>query len=91
LDRIDGGCFAAIRDDAEEPAGSAPTGGVRTAAETELQFFARRAFEESLLAKQASCAQAAAAHSYLAAAYSAQIAKELAKTAELEDLLLQID
>ena len=90
MDRIDGGCFAAIGDDASEPAGPAPA-AVRTAAETELQFFARRAFEESRLAQQASCPKAAAAHSYLAAAYSGQIAKELAKTAELEDLLLQID
>ena len=90
MDRIDGGCFAAIGDDAPEPAGSAAAVG-RTAAETELQFFARRAFEESLLAKQASCPQAAAAHSYLAAAYSGQIARELAKTAELEDLLVRIE
>lgn len=90
MDRVDDGWLAAIGDEASEPAGSAPA-AVRTAAETELQFFARRAFEESLLAKQASSPQAAAAHSYLAAAYSAQIAKELAKTAELEELLLQID
>ena len=88
MDHIDGGCFAAIDDDALEPAGPA---AARTAAETELQFFARRAFEESLLAKQASCPQAAAAHSYLAAAYSAEIARELAKTAELEELLLRIE
>ena len=90
MDRIDGGCFAAIDDDAPEPADPAPA-AVGTAAETELQFFARRAFEESLLAKQASSSRAAAAHSYLAAAYSAHISKELAKTAELEDLLLRID
>ena len=90
MDRIDGGCFAAIGDEALEPAKTAPAAAM-TAAETELQFFARRAFEESLLAKQASSPQAAAAHSYLAAAYSAQIAKELAKTAELEELLLRIE
>ena len=90
MDSTDRGCFEAIGDDAPEPAGLTPGPG-RSAAETELQFFARRAFEESRLAKQASCPQAAAAHSYLAAAYSAQIAKELAKTAELEDLLLQIN
>ena len=90
MDQFDGGCFAAIGNDALEPADSSPT-AVGTAAETELQFFARRAFEESALAKQASSPQAAAAHSYLAAAYSAQIAKELAKTVELEDLLLRID
>ncbi len=90
MDCHDGRRFAAIGDDGAEPAGSAPA-AVRTAAETELQFFARRAFEESLLAKQASNPEAAAAHSYLASAYSAQIAKELAKTAELEDLLHRID
>ena len=90
MDCIDGGCFAAFDDEASEPTGSTPP-ALRRAAESELQFFARRAFEESLLAKQASCPRAASAHSYLAAAYSSEIAKELAKTAELEELLLQID
>ncbi len=60
-------------------------------AESELEFYARRAIEEGNAARRATCPQAAAAHMYLAAAYSAQIAKELAKTAELEDLLLHID
>ena len=59
-------------------------------AETELQFYARRAQEESRLAKQAETSKAAAAHSYLAAAYSAAIAKELAKQREFEDLLLKL-
>ena len=40
--------------------------------------------------KQAPTAKAAAAHAYLAAAYSAQVSKELARQAELEALLLQI-
>lgn len=88
MDRVDGGCFSSADDARLEPVDLAPA--ARIAPETELQFFARRAFEESRLAKQASTAQAAATHSYLAAAYSAQIAKELAKTAEFEDLLLQI-
>ncbi len=60
-------------------------------AESELQFYARRAQEESRLAKQASSARAAAAHSYLAAAYSAAIARELGKQRELEELLLRLD
>ena len=55
--------------------------------ETELQFFSRRAMEESRLAKQASCPAAAARHAYLAAAYAGEIAKELAKAAEFDKLL----
>jgi hypothetical protein len=47
--------------------------------------------EESLLAKHAATPQAAAAHSYLAAAYSAQVAKELARQGELEELLLELN
>jgi hypothetical protein len=62
----------------------------RRAAETELDFYTRRALEESRLAKRASTAEAAAAHLYLAAAYSAEIAKELEKSAELEQLALLI-
>ena len=62
-----------------------------TPAETELQFYARRAQEESRLAKQASSPKAAAAHAYLAAAYSAAIAQELGKQQEFEDLLLRIN
>ena len=58
--------------------------------ETELEFLVRRGIEESRLAKNAATSKAAAAHSYLAAAYSAAISEELARQAELEALLLQI-
>lgn len=71
-----------------EEAAESPQG--RTTAETELEFLTRRAMEESRLSKQAPTAKAAAAHAYLAAAYSAQVSKELARQAELEALLLQI-
>jgi hypothetical protein len=90
LDCADGLGFDAIDDDgasAERPAQSP----FPMALETELQFFTRRAMEESLLAKHAATPQAAAAHSYLAAAYSAQVAKELARQGELEELLLELN
>ena len=58
--------------------------------ETQLQFLTRRAFEETSLAGAAATAKAAAAHRYLAAAYSAAIGRELAAAAELEELARQI-
>jgi hypothetical protein len=88
------GCFFDCRVDSDEcelPDPAAVPALPAAVVETDLQFYARRAWEESRLAKQASTAQAAAAHSYLAAAYSAQVAKELAKTAEMDELLLSID
>lgn len=83
--------FSVDADEATVAEAAASLPPPRIPAETELQFYARRAQEESRLAKQASSAKAAAAHSYLAAAYSAAIAKELAKQQELEDLLLRIE
>lgn len=83
--------FSADEAETAAPEGAAGLPPPRIPAETELQFYARRAQEESRLAKQASSAKAAAAHSYLAAAYSAAIAQELAKQQEFEDLLLQIE
>lgn len=90
MDCMDGRCFGAQSDEEETGAGRSEPGALQGPAETELQFLARRAMEESRLAKQAPSPQAAAAHSYLAGAYSAQISKELARQAELEDLLLQM-
>lgn len=58
--------------------------------ETELEFLTRRAMEESRLAKRASSPHAAAAHSYLAAAYSAAVAREVERQNELESLLLRL-
>jgi len=92
---MNGCCFEKI---AEADAGrrsALPLGALAdvvpsSAPETDLQFFARRAWEESRLARQAVCPRAAASHSYLASAYSAEVAKELAKTAELEELLLRM-
>jgi hypothetical protein len=83
---VDSGCGEPWAEPAPAPAlfGSEPP-------ETELQFFTRRALEENRLARTAATPQAAAAHAYLAAAYSAQIARELAKEAELEALLVELD
>ncbi len=88
MDCANGGAFAGCDDEAWDVEVSAPVG--QRAPETELEFLTRRAMEESRLAKSAGTPQAAAAHSYLASAYSAAISKELARQAELEGLLLQI-
>ena len=58
--------------------------------ETNLQFLSRRALEESRLAARARNPKAAAAHRYLAAAYSAQIARELATAASFQELLREL-
>lgn len=58
--------------------------------ESELGFLTRRAMEERLLATKAPTAAAAAAHLYLAASYSARLAAELSRLAELEKLALSI-
>ena len=87
------GQFAFCVDDAldlEERASWEAALVARSVGETELQFYTRRAMEESRLAKQAPTAAAAAAHSYLAAAYSARIAEERAKELEFEAIALQI-
>lgn len=89
MDCSNGSAFAAAMEEApdwEHPA-SAPAPPL---VETELQFLMRRGLEESRLAKGAKTPRAAAAHTYLAAAYSAAISNELARQAELEMLLLQI-
>ena len=62
----------------------------RAVPESELQFYTRRAMEESRLAKLAPTAAAAAAHAYLAAAYSARIALERQRELEFEELALSI-
>ncbi len=59
-------------------------------AESELEFHARRAMEEGNAARRASCPEAAAAHLYLAAAYAAEVAREMERTAQLERLALAI-
>jgi hypothetical protein len=58
--------------------------------ESDLEFYARRAMEEAHAGRRAACPEAASAHMYLAAAYSAQVAKEMARAAELEGLALAI-
>ena len=56
-------------------------------AESEFEFFTRRALEEARLAQQASTPAAANAHRYLAAAYSEQLARHIKVHTDLEDLL----
>lgn len=56
-------------------------------AETEFEFFTRRALEEARLAQQATTPAAANAHRYLAAAYSEQLARHIRVHEEMEDLL----
>jgi len=63
----------------------------RAWAESELEFYTRRAIEERRLASTAVSASAAAAHLYLAASYSARMAEELSRQAELEKLALSIE
>ena len=77
-----GGSF--VEDECASPA------DLKLRSETELDFLTRRAMEESRLSKRALSPHAAAAHSYLAAAYSAAVARELEKQQELEALLLEI-
>ena len=55
-------------------------------AESEFEFYARRAIEEGNAARRASCPEAAAAHLYLAAAYAAEVSRETERTAQLERL-----
>ncbi len=81
-----GGSFAAEDDEPK----CAPPPLPKSRAESELEFLSRRAMEESRLAKRALSPHAAAAHSYLAAAYSAAVAREIERQKELESLLLQI-
>lgn len=59
-------------------------------AETELQFYSRRAMEESRAAKRAASPQAAAAHRYLAASYSNLVKREIEVAAHLDGLARQI-
>jgi len=56
-------------------------------AESEFEFFSRRAMEEARLAQIAQTPAAANAHRYLAAAYSEQLAKHIKVHSELEELL----
>lgn len=60
-------------------------------AETELQFFSRRAMEESRAAARAACPQAAAAHRYLAAAYAGLVRSEIDVAAQLDAFVRQLD
>ena len=62
----------------------------RSWTESELEFLTRRAIEERQLANRAPTAAAAAAHLYLAASYSAKLADQLSRLAELEKLALRI-
>jgi hypothetical protein len=54
--------------------------------ETDLQFFSRRAMEESRAAARAACPQAAAAHRYLAGAYAGLVKHEIETAAEMDEL-----
>ena len=90
MDCANSAAFAAAMEEAPDREDAPPAPPGFRAPETELEFLMRRGMEESRLAKTARTAKAAAAHSYLASAYSAAISQELAKQAELEMLLLQI-
>lgn len=57
-----------------------------TPAESDLQFYSRRAMEESHSAQRASCAKAAAAHRYLAASYASLVKREMETAADLDSL-----
>lgn len=70
----------------EQPADPSPLAG-----ESDFEFFARRAMDEAHAARRAACPKAAAAHMYLANAYAAEVAREMARAAELEALALAID
>lgn len=59
-------------------------------AESEFEFFSRRALEESRLAQRATSPAAANAHRYLAAVYSERLAKHISVEREMEDLLRSI-
>ena len=78
--------FESDGDAAEAATRPAPAAGW-VIPETNLEFLSRRALEEGRLAQAARDPKAAAAHRYLAAAYSAEIAKEAATTAAFEELL----
>jgi hypothetical protein len=56
------------------------------AAESELQFYSRRAMEESRAAARAANPQAAAAHRYLAGTYAGLVKREIETAAELDQL-----
>jgi hypothetical protein len=72
-----------VEDFAEVP-DTAFLGG--TTAESDLQFYSRRAMEESRSAQRATCGKAAAAHRYLAASYAALVKQEIEMAAELDSL-----
>ena len=73
----------------EEPEAE-PAAKQRPWIESDLEFYTRRATEERRLAAKAPTATIAAAHLYLAASYSAKMAAELTRLAELEKLALSI-
>jgi len=58
--------------------------------ETELQFYSRRAMEESRAAVRAASPQAAAAHRYLAAAYANLVKREFETAADFDSLARRI-
>ena len=62
-------------------------GMVGVLAESEFEFFSRRALEESRMAQRARNPAAANAHRYLASVYSERLAKHISVERELEDLL----
>lgn len=80
-----GSCAAAMR-----PVASVMTAQPTSGFESEIDFFTRRALEESHAAKRAANPEAAARHRYLAAAYSAELNRELTTAKDLESLILEI-
>ena len=58
--------------------------------ESSFDFYTRRALEERQMAKKARSSEAAAAHLYLAAAYSSLLARSMAEAPDLEELALSI-
>jgi hypothetical protein len=75
--------FSIAELDDAEPASPALVG---PPAESDLQFYSRRAMEESRFAQRASCAKAAAAHRYLAASYASLVKREMETAADLDGL-----
>ena len=74
----------------QDPYPALPLPLERAVPESELEFYTRRALEERRLASCAATGAAAAAHLYLAASYSARIAREMQRESELELLALSI-
>ncbi len=59
-------------------------------AESDFDFFQRRALEEAHSARRATCPRAAASHRYLASVYSEKVRREMEANAHFEELLRRL-